>query len=95
MGRRRFDRLVMELSLAVDRCVPRYSLWQAVQAAGFDPERWSGPDAERFCARELPRWLRHNGYALAEPRLAKLTRSIARFDPSQLSPEEHFARLAD
>ncbi len=85
----------MELSLALDRGVPRYALWQAVHGAGFDPERWSGSEAERFCTRELPRWLRCNGYALAEQRLAKLARTIARFDPSQLTPEEHFARLSD
>jgi hypothetical protein len=95
MGRRRFDRLVLELSLALDRRVERYSLWQAVHGAGFDPERWSGAEAERFCTLELPRWLRRNGYALAEPRLLRLTRTVGRFDPRQLTPEEHFARLFD
>jgi len=95
MGRRRFDRLVMELSVALDRWVPRYQLWQAVHAAGFDPERWSGAEAERFCTHELPRWLRCNGFSLAEPRVQKLARTLARFDPSRLTPEEHFARLSD
>jgi len=95
MGRRRFDRLVLELSVALDRWVPRYPLWQAVHGAGFDPEQWSGPEAERFCTRELPRWLRLNGYSLSETRVIKLARTIARFDPSHLTPEEHFARLAD
>jgi hypothetical protein len=95
MGRRRFDRLMMELSVALDRWVPRYPLWQAVHAAGFDPERWTGPEVERFCMRDLPRWLRMNGYSLSETRVVKLARSCARFDPSHLTPEEHFARLAD
>jgi hypothetical protein len=95
MGRRRFDRLVVELSLALDRSVPRYSLWQAVHGAGLDPEAWSGAEAQRFCTIELPRWLRHQGFALAEPRLQRLARTIARFDPKQLTPEEHFARLSD
>ena len=95
LGRRRFDRLVLELSVALDRWVPRYPLWQAAHAAGFDPERWSGPEAERFCTIELPRWLRRQGFALSETKLAKLTRTITRFDPAQLTPEEHFARLAD
>jgi hypothetical protein len=95
VGRRRFDRLVVELSVALDRWVPRYSLWQAVHGAGFDPERWTGSDVERFCTRELPRWLRHNGFCLSEARVVKLARSLARFDPSRLTPEEHFARLSD
>jgi hypothetical protein len=95
MGRRRFDRLVVELSLALDRSMPRYSLWQAVHDAGLDPEAWSGPDVRRFCTVELPRWLRREGFALGEPRLERLARTMARFDPSQLTPEEHFARLSD
>jgi len=95
MGRRRFDRLVVELSLALDRNVPRYSLWQAVRSAGLDPEAWSGAEAQRFCSVELPRWLRREGFALPEPRLERLARAVARFDPSLLTPEEHFARLSD
>jgi hypothetical protein len=95
MGRRRFDRLVAELSVALERWVARYPLWQAVHAAGFDPEHWTGAEVERFCRHELPRWLRLNGYALSEARLTRLARALARFDPSHLTPEEHFARLSD
>ena len=95
MGRRRFDRLVIELSLVLERSLPRFSLWQAVRAAGLDPEAWSGAEAQRFCTLELPRWLRQQGIALAEPRIARLAGSMARFDPNLLTPEEHFARLSD
>jgi hypothetical protein len=95
MGRRRFDRLLQELSVALDRWVARYPLWQAVHAAGFDPERWTGPEVERFCLLELPRWLRNNGYSMSETRVVKIARTLARFDPSYLTPEEHFARLSD
>lgn len=95
MKRRRFDHMVVELSVALDRWVARYALWQAVKDAGYDPECWSGPEAERFCTLELPRWLRRSGHALPEPRLEKLARSVARFDPVLLTPEEHFARLGD
>ena len=95
MGRRRFDRLILELSLALDRSVPRYSLWQAVHGVGLDPEAWSGAQAQRFCTSELPRWLRREGFALAQQKLDRLARTIARFDPSQRTPEEHFARLSD
>ena len=95
MNRRRFDRLVVELSVSLDRWVARYALWQAVREAGYDPESWSGAEAERFCTVQLPRWLRLNGHALPEARLKKLARSMARFDPALLTPEEHFARLGD
>ena len=95
MGRRRFDHLVVLLSLALDRSLSRYSLWQAVRDAGLDPEAWSGPEAQRFCTLELPRWLRQQGFSLAEPRRERLARSMARLDPNQLTPEEHFARLSD
>jgi hypothetical protein len=95
MGRRRFDRLVQELSVALDRWVPRYPLWQAVHGAGYDPERWAAAEVERFCLLALPGWLRRNGYTLSETRVVKIARTLARFDPSYLTPEEHFARLSD
>ena len=95
MKRRRFDHMVVELSVAVDRWVARYALWQAVKDAGYDPECWSGPEAERFCTLELPRWLRRSGHTVPEARLQRLARSVARFDPALLTPEEHFARLGD
>jgi hypothetical protein len=93
--RRRFDRLVVELSVMLDRWVARYALWQAVKEAGFDPETWTGAEAERFCTMELPRWLRRQGQSVPESRLLKLGRTLARLDPALLTPEEHFARLAD
>ena len=95
MKRRRFDHMVVELSVLLDRWVARFALWQAVKEAGYDPESWSGTQAERFCTIDLPRWLRHQGQAVPEARLARLARSVARFDPALPTPEEHFARLAD
>jgi len=95
MNRRRFDHFVTELSVLLDRRVARFSLWQAVSEAGYDPERWSGADAERFCATWLPRWLRAQGLLLAEPKLARLGRRLRRFNVALPTPEEHFARLAN
>ena len=95
MFRRRFDRLVLELTVALDRPLPRYPLWQAVHDCGLDPERWTGAEAERFCRVELPRWLRRHGYALNDARIVKIARTLARFDPTVLSAEDHFARLSD
>jgi hypothetical protein len=93
MNRRRFNHFVTELSLLLDRRLERFALWQAVSEAGYDPERWSGAEAERFCAIDLPRWLRSRGLPVAEHRLARLGGRMRSYDPSLLTPEEHFARL--
>ncbi len=93
MNRRRFDHLVTELSILLGRRVARFSLWQAVGEAGYDPERWNGAEAERFCTIALPHWLRSQGLPVAEPKLVRLGRRLRRFDPSLPTPEEHFARL--
>jgi hypothetical protein len=93
MNRRRFDHFVTELSVLLDRRIARFSLWQAVSEAGYDPERWSGAEAERFCATALPRWLRCQGLPVQEPKLVRLGRRLHSYDPSLLTPEEHFARL--
>jgi hypothetical protein len=93
MNRRRFDHFVTELSVLLDRRIARFSLWQAVSEAGYDPERWSGADAQRFCAIALPRWLRNHGLLVSEAKLARLGRRVRSYDPTLLTPEEHFARL--
>jgi hypothetical protein len=72
--------------------VPRYPLSRRC-TAGFDPERWTGADVERPPARAA-RWLRHSGLDVRDARRED-PRTLARFDPSHLTPEEHFARLSD
>ena len=93
MNHRCFNHFVTELSVLLDRRISRFALWQAVGEAGYHPERWTGAEAERFCAVTLPRWLRSQGLVLAEPKLARLGRRLRRYDPNLLTPEEHFARL--
>jgi hypothetical protein len=91
--RRRFDHLAAELSVALDRLVPRFALWHALRDAGCDPEQLGRDEALAFCDAALPRFLAGLGLAL-DPRAARrLRRRVERFDPRYPAPEEVFARL--
>ena len=93
MRRRRFDHLAIELSLAVDRAVPRFALWTALHEGGADPEQLSRDAALAFCDAPLDRFLAGLGLALPAPARRRLRRRVARFDPRHPAPEEIFARL--
>lgn len=93
MRRRRFQHLHVELSLAVDRAVPRYALWTRLQELGADPEKLSRDAALEFCDRGLNGFLHEHGLRLSERREKALRRRIARFDDRYPAPEEFFARL--
>lgn len=92
MRRRRFDHLLVELSLALDRAVPRWELWTALCEAGADPEHLSRRAAVAFCEEPLGSFLASHGLALPERRARRLRRRVARYDPSVPTPEEIFAR---
>lgn len=93
MGRRRFDHLVIEISVAVGRRVPRYALWLRLHELGWDPEELSREAALAFCGAPLSGFLGERGLALAPRPRRRLERSVARFDPSVPTPCETFARL--
>ncbi len=93
MGRRRFDHLVLELSEALGRSVPRFALWMSVHEAGYDPERLSRDEASAFCEEALPVFLAERGLHLPRHRQRRLARSVRHFDPTLASPEEHFERF--
>lgn len=92
MARRRFDHLVMELSLALDRPIPRYPLWLYLHEVGYDPELLTRREAVEFCERYLDFFLARHGAALAPRRARRLLRQVERFDPTFPTPEERFAR---
>jgi len=94
VGRRRFEHLYVELSLAVGRRVPRYRLWTALGEAGASPEHLTRDAVLRFCDEGgLRRFLAACGLHLPAPRLRRLRRAVARYDPRRPSPEEVLARL--
>jgi hypothetical protein len=93
LGRRRFDHLFTEASVAAGRRLPRFALWMACHEAGLDPEALSRDGALRFCRAELPAFLAASGLALAPREARRLLREVARFDPTRPTPYERFAAL--
>ena len=92
MRRRRFDHLVLELSVALGQPVARFALWMRVHDAGYDPEELSCDEAAAFCAEALPAFLAERGLRLARHRRRRLERAVREFDPALGTPEEHFER---
>ena len=93
MRRRRFDHFVVELSLAVGSRIPRYPLWLRVRESGLDPEELSRDDALAFCREHLRLFLAQQGLVLRQRQARRLARTIARYDPSIPTPEEHLERI--
>ncbi len=93
MRRRRFEHLIIELSLALGRRVERYPLWLALRECGFDPESLGASDVDRFCGAPLDAWLDERGWTLSDRRRRRLMRALRRFDPGQPTPEDFMRRL--
>lgn len=94
MGRRRFDHLFVEVSLAVDALVPRYALWLHLHELGWDPDALTRDQAAAFCDGPLRGFLAERGFRLSQRAARRLRRSVERYDPRVRAPEEHFARLS-
>ncbi|MFQ5417287.1 MAG: hypothetical protein ACE5FL_09600 [Myxococcota bacterium] len=93
MQRRRFDHLIVEISVALDRSLPRYPLWLTLKDLGMEPERLTREAAIAFCDNHLQEFLAHLGYRLSPRRHKRLLRTVARFDPAQITPTERMARI--
>lgn len=93
MGRRRFDHLVVELSVALERRVPRYALWLELHERGVDPEQLGREDAIAFCREGLEAFLAARGWALGRRARRRLEREIARFQPALPTPYERMERF--
>lgn len=92
-GRRRFDHLVMELSVATGRTLPRYPLWLFLQECGWDPESLSRADTLAFSEGPLETFLETRGLRLGRGAARRLRRALERFDPRLPTPDERLARL--
>jgi hypothetical protein len=93
LRRRRFDHLTLELSLALDRNLPRYPLWLAFKELGVDPDYLTREVVIEFCDEHLSDFLAHLGHSLSPRKLRRLQRAVARFDPELLTPYERMARI--
>jgi hypothetical protein len=94
MGRRRFDHLFAEASVAAGRLLPRFELWMACHELGLDPEALTREQAVGFCRSQLPGFLAGLGLGLAPRAARRLEREVSRFDPRHPTPYERFAGLA-
>lgn len=90
--RRRFDHLVVELSVAVGCALPRYALWLYMCECGLNPEDLTREQAIAFCDAHVTGFLAERGLSLPIRARRRLLRAIERFDPSVLTPYERFAR---
>jgi len=93
MRRRRFDHLILEISLALDRNIPRYPLWLTFKELGVDPEFLNREVVIEFCDEHLADFLAHLGYTLSRRSARRLRRAVARFDPALPTPYERMARI--
>jgi hypothetical protein len=93
MARRRFDHLVLEISLAVGQCIPRYPLWLRIHELGWNPERLSAQTVIAFCGAPLTRFLADHDLALSPRARRRLERNLRRYDPAIPTPYERMARI--
>lgn len=91
--RRRFDHLVVELSVAVGCALPRYALWLRMRECGLNPEDPSKEELLAFCDVPVTAFLAERGFYLPIRARRRLLRAIQQFDPTVLTPYEHFARI--
>jgi hypothetical protein len=91
--RRRFDHLVVELSVAVGRVVPRYALWLRLQELGWDPDHLPVEAVTAFCDDHAGDFLADHAMQLDTRTLRRLRRRLVRFDPRFPTPEETLGRI--
>jgi len=93
VARRRFDHLVLEISVALEERIPRYPLWLRLHELGWNPERLSHHASISFCGAPLTRFLAEHGLALAPRARRRLERNLRRYDPAIPTPYERMARI--
>jgi hypothetical protein len=91
LGRRRFDHLVAELSVAIGSRVPRYALWLRMHEYGWNPDRLTREQAVAFCGVPLSSFLATRGLRLRSWRQKRLLREMERFDPALPTPYDRVA----
>ncbi len=93
MDRRRFDHLVVELSVSAGELVPRYALWLQFQELGCDPIRLEREDVRLFIDEHLAAFLSREELTIAPREVQRLRRRLLRYDPRHPTPEEVLHRI--
>ncbi len=94
MSRRRFDHFYIELCCALDRRVPRYSLWLELHERGLDPEQLSRTALLTFFDGHLDAFVACQGKAFEARSRRGLRNCLASYDPRVATPCEIMERLA-
>jgi hypothetical protein len=98
VGRRRFEHLFMELSVALGELAPRYALWLRLGELAESAETLSREEAVTFCREGLRPFLAEHGHSLTTRQLRRLAQAVSVFDPREPTAEDHvtalFERLA-
>ena len=93
MSRRRFEHLVVELSVAVEQAIPRYRLWLRMHDLGWNPEELGLEQALSFCDDHLRIFLAESGLKMNSRSVRRLRKEVGRFDPNVLTPYDRLAEL--
>ncbi len=93
MKRRRFEFLVVELSVAVGRLIPRYALWLRLNELGWDPVALAGEELISFYDQHLQDFLAEHDLLLTQRESRRLRKKLVRFDPRHDTPYEIMERL--
>jgi hypothetical protein len=94
VGRRRFEHLHVELSVAAGSLVPRWALWLRLEELGWAPDALDRDGVLAFQRWHARGFLAEHGLALTPREERRLARSLARFDPARPTPEEVLERFA-
>jgi hypothetical protein len=93
VGRRRFDHLVAEVSVAVGHLIPRYALWLRLHELGLDPENLRTSQANTFIRKDLDDFLAGLGEHVSGWRRRRLRVAVSRYDPRHPTPYETMERF--
>jgi hypothetical protein len=93
VGRRRFNHLVIEISVAARARIPRYPLWLRLHQLGWDPEGLSQEAALAFCGEPLDAFPADHGLRSSRRARRQLRRAVEHYDPSLPTPYERMEAL--
>ena len=93
MSRKLFNRLFVELSVAIGKRVPRYALWLELHDLGWNPESLRVTEALAFCDGPMDGFLTDREMQISKHARNRLRRELAKFDPTRPLPQEILDRL--
>ena len=93
MGRRIFNRMLIEISLAVGHCVSRHALWMCMHELEVEPEQMTGQEVAAFCGLPLRRFLASQGLRLDAIDLKHLEQRMRQINPYRPDPYDRVEGL--